>query len=95
MNPAELELFLYRHTASETWHLKNPGQLSHVYDKMKQEEFQGEVGYCFDFVNTLQKDLIGMIKESLYIRDQWQGGHPEKRRSVHTGQRCLAQRCQL
>ena len=46
MNPAELELFLYRHTASETWHLKNPGQLSHVYDKMKQEEFQGEVGYC-------------------------------------------------
>ena len=66
MNPAELELFLYRHTASETWHLKNPGQLSHVYDKMKQEEFQGEVGYCFDFVNTLQKDLIGMIKESRF-----------------------------
>ena len=46
MNPAELELFLYRHTESENWHLQHPGQLSHIYDKMKQEEFRGEVGYC-------------------------------------------------
>ena len=55
MNPTELELFLYRHTESESWHLQHPGQLSHLYDKMKQEEFRGEVGYCFDFVNTLEK----------------------------------------
>lgn len=55
MNPTELELFLYRHTESESWHLQHPGQLSHLYDKMKQEEFRGEVGYCFDFVNTLKR----------------------------------------
>ena len=55
MNPTELELFLYRHTESESWHLQHPGQLSHLYAKMKQEEFRGEVGYCFDFVNTLKK----------------------------------------
>lgn len=66
MSPAELELFLYRHTEGEIWHLKNPGKLSRVYDTMKQEEFQGEVGYCFDFVNTLKKDQIGMIKESRF-----------------------------
>lgn len=40
MNPTELELFLYRHTESESWHLQHPGQLSHLYDKMKQEEFE-------------------------------------------------------
>ena len=66
MNPTELELFLYRHTESESWHLQHPGQLSHLYDKMKQEEFRGEVGYCFDFVNTLKKDMIGMIKETRF-----------------------------
>ena len=27
MNPTELELFLYRHTESESWHLQHPGQL--------------------------------------------------------------------
>ena len=66
MNPAELELFLYRHTESENWHLRHPGQLSCIYDKMKQEEFRGEAGYCFDFVNTLKKDMIGMIKETRF-----------------------------
>ena len=66
MNPTELELFLYRHTESESWHLQHPGQLSHLYAKMKQEEFRGEVGYCFDFVNTLKKDMIGMIKETRF-----------------------------
>ena len=66
MNPTELELFLYRHTESESWHLQHPGQLSHLYDKMKQEKFRGEVGYCFDFVNTLKKDMIGMIKETRF-----------------------------
>ena len=64
MNPAELELFLYRHTESENWHLQHPGQLSCLYDKLKQEKFRGEMGYCFDFVNTLKKDMIGMIKET-------------------------------
>lgn len=66
MNPTELELFLYRHTESESWHLQHPGQLSHIYDEMKQEKFRGEVGYCFDFVNTLKKDMIGMIKETRF-----------------------------
>ena len=115
MNPAELELFLYRHTESENWHLRHPGQLSCIYDKMKQEEFRGEAGYCFDFVNTLKKDMIGMIKETrftvipkhhhvdmeLYLQrvvhlcHQWQRSHAEKGRSVHSGQRRLAQRHQL
>lgn len=66
MNPAELELFLYRHTESENWHLQHPGQLSCLYDKLKQEKFRGEMGYCFDFVNTLKKDMIGMIKETRF-----------------------------
>lgn len=66
MNPSELELFLYRHTESENWHLRHPGQLSRLYDKLKQEKFRGEMGYCFDFVNTLKKDMIGMIKETRF-----------------------------
>lgn len=66
MNAAELEIFLYQHTEGERWHLSHPGKLSRFYDQLSTEEYNGKTGYCFDFVNTLQNELIGMIKESRF-----------------------------
>lgn len=62
----KLRKLIYQRTDSENWHLKHPGELSDFYNSLPQKSYDGQDIFFFDFVNTLKKNNIGMIKETRY-----------------------------
>lgn len=57
---------IYKITPNEIWHLNHPKQLSPFYNSLKTTEVNGKRIFFFDFVNTLKKYNIGLIKETRY-----------------------------
>lgn len=66
MNLQRLEQFLYEETQSEKWHLAHPGVLSPFYDTLEKRRLGAQEYYYFDFHNTLQKELFGIVRETRY-----------------------------
>ncbi|WP_128102203.1 hypothetical protein [Paenibacillus sp. DCT19] len=66
MDLQELYKEIYRVSSGERWHLENPGRFSPFYDKLKKECYNDQLCYCFDFVNTLKENSVGIVRESRF-----------------------------
>ena len=66
MNLQKLEQYLYTETPSEAWHLAHPGLLSPFYDTLEKRQLGDHEYYYFDFHNTLQQELFGIVRETRY-----------------------------
>ncbi len=66
MDITALEERLFTHTASEEWHLKNPGRLSSRYQNIQRVEKNGQELYQFAFENVLKDHNISVSKQSRF-----------------------------
>ena len=57
---------IYSISDGEKWHLENPGLFSPFYNKLKKEYYNGQLCYCFDFINTLKENSVGIVRESRF-----------------------------
>lgn len=53
-------------TPSEKWHLMHQGELSPVYDTLSTVEVDGQEVYLFEWLHTLRKNAVAVIKETRF-----------------------------
>ena len=63
---ARLDKFLHAYTPSEKWHLAHPGELSPRYETVPTVEVDGRSCMLFDWKDTLEESLVGLVKETRF-----------------------------
>lgn len=61
-----LDKFLHAHTPSEEWHLAHPGEPSPRYGTVPVTEVDGKSCMLFDWKDTLEESLVGLVKETRF-----------------------------
>lgn len=65
MDRAVLDKRMRSITKSERWHLEHPGEPSPIYETTPKVNAGEKEVYYFDWRNTVKRNFIGMIKETV------------------------------